>query len=204
MRMLRTVFLDPPQPAIDPAAILVTSLNGVRALTRWTLPDGWFALPVLAVGDRTAEAAREAGFQDVRSADGDGEALATLAIATLHPGRGPLFYPAATDRAGNWPDRLVAAGFTVRLVEAYRMDPATRLPDSVVAALRGQSIDGVLAYSPRTATTLSQVLRAVRPPLPLAGLTFYALSPNVAAALDFDTVRAANAPTEEALLALIG
>lgn len=201
--MLETVFLDPILPAMDPAAILVTSLNGVRCLTRWTLPAGWFALPVLAVGDRTAEAARDAGFRDVRSADGDGEALATLAIASLDPKRGPLFYPAATDRAGNWPDRLVAAGFTVRLVEAYRMDPVTNLADSVVTALREETIDGILAYSPRTASTLSRALKAVQPPLPLADVAFYALSPNVAAALDFDRVIAANEPTEDALLALL-
>jgi uroporphyrinogen-III synthase len=201
--MLETVFLDPPLPAIDPAAILVTSLNGVRALARWPLSDGWFARPVLAVGDRTAGAAREAGFRDVRSADGDGEALAELAIATLDPKAGPLLYPAAVDRAGDWPGDLTEAGFEIALVEAYRMDPATALPDSVVAALRERAIDGILAYSPRTATTLSRVVEAIRPPLPLDGLAVYALSPNVAAALDFGTVHAAKEPTEDALLALL-
>jgi uroporphyrinogen-III synthase len=202
--MLTTSFLDPAMPAIDPAAILLTSLNGVRALVRWPLPEDWFARPVLAVGDRTAEAAREAGFRDVRSADGDGEALATLAIATLDPARGQLLYPAATDRAGDWPDRLTAAGFRVRLVEAYRMDPVVRLPASVETALREARIDGVLVYSPRTAKTFSQCLAALDPPLPQAGLTFYALSPNVAVALGGGNVHAANEPTEAALLALLG
>lgn len=201
--MLETVFLDPPLPAIEPAAILVTSLNGVRALARWPLPADWFARPLLAVGDRTAEAAREAGFLDVRSADGDGAALAALAIATLDPAAGPLLYPAAVDRAGDWPDRMVAGGFAIRLVEAYRMDPAAELSDSAVAALRDRSIDGVLVYSPRTAKTLSRLLAAIRPPLPLDGLAVYALSPNVAAALDFGAVHAADEPTEDALLTLL-
>jgi uroporphyrinogen-III synthase len=201
--MLTTIFLDPKLPAIDPAAILLTSLNGVRAMTRLSLPESWFALPVLAVGDRTAEAARAAGFRDVRSADGDGEALATLVIATLDPEAGPLLYPAAVDRAGDWPDRLAEARFEIALAEAYRMDPVARLPDSVVAALRAQEIDGILVYSPRTARTLSRLLADVRPPLPLDGLAVYALSPNVAAAVDFGAVHAADAPTEDALLALL-
>jgi uroporphyrinogen-III synthase len=201
--MLATVFLDPKPPMIDPAGILLTSLNGVRALVRWPLPESWFALPVLTVGDRTAQAARAAGFGDVRSADGDGEALAALAIATLDPKAGPLLYPAAVDRAGDWSDRLAGAGFEIVLVEAYRMDAATDLPDSVVAALRAGEIDGVLVYSPRTAKTLSALVGTVRPPLPLDGLAVYALSPNVAAALDFGAVHAADAPTEDALLALL-
>jgi uroporphyrinogen-III synthase len=52
-------------------AIIFTSTNGVRAF-----PDARGARErlVLAVGDATANAAREAGFINVRSADGDANA----------------------------------------------------------------------------------------------------------------------------------
>ncbi|BCP55696.1 uroporphyrinogen III methyltransferase [Kaistia sp. 32K] len=206
--MLQTVFLDPPLPAIDPAAILLTSLNGLRALARWPLPAAWFALPVLAVGDRTAAAARGAGFADVRSADGDGVALAELTLATLPPTAGTLLYPAAVDRAGNWTETLAQAGYELALVEAYRMDPAASLPDSAATSLREGRIDGVLLYSPRTATALVRCLAALDPPARLDGLTIYALSENVAAALRagnlrFGTIRIAEKPTDDALLALL-
>ena len=49
-------------------AILATSANGVRALARRTARRD---LPLLAVGPQTAEAARESGFEDVKSADGE-------------------------------------------------------------------------------------------------------------------------------------
>ncbi|WP_415491802.1 uroporphyrinogen-III synthase, partial [Brevundimonas diminuta] len=42
--------------------------------------------PVFAVGDATAEAARAAGFADVRSAAGDIHALARLIAAEAPPG----------------------------------------------------------------------------------------------------------------------
>src|SRR5690349_12810995 len=56
-------------------ALIFTSANGVRAF-----PDVQHArdIAVLTVGDATAEAARTAGFANVRSADGDVEALAAL------------------------------------------------------------------------------------------------------------------------------
>src|ERR1700741_2830119 len=70
-------------------AIVFTSSNGVRAF-----PDvrGARDRLVLTVGDATAEAAREAGFSNVRSADGDVIALATLAKAILDPAKGKLIH----------------------------------------------------------------------------------------------------------------
>lgn len=201
--MLTSVFLDPPMPAIDPAAILFTSLNGVRGLLRWPVPDAWFSLPVLAVGDRTAEAAREAGFGRVYSADGDGIALAALTMAMIRPGAGPLLYPAAVDRAGTWTQTLAEAGHALELVEVYRMEPVKSLPDSVISSLRDGLVDGVLVYSPRTASALSGCVDLLDPRPALDHLVVYTLSPNVAAAMRFGDLHIAEKPTDDALLALI-
>ena len=56
--------------------------NGARALARATQRRD---LPVLAVGDATARAAREAGFESVTSAGGDVGDLAPLAAARCAP-----------------------------------------------------------------------------------------------------------------------
>ncbi|HRK65281.1 MAG TPA: uroporphyrinogen-III synthase, partial [Terricaulis sp.] len=73
----------------DAQALIFTSIAGVRAF-----PDArrMHAKRVLTVGDASAHAAREAGFTDVRSADGDAAALAAMAIATLDPKAGPLIH----------------------------------------------------------------------------------------------------------------
>jgi uroporphyrinogen-III synthase len=54
-------------------AVLLTSANGARHA-----PPGLTALPCFAVGERTAEAAREAGFADVRTGPRDGVAAAAM------------------------------------------------------------------------------------------------------------------------------
>jgi len=63
-------------PPVDMAryeAVLLTSANGARHA-----PDGLTGLPCFAVGERTASAARSAGFVDVRPGPCDGAAAATM------------------------------------------------------------------------------------------------------------------------------
>lgn len=126
-------------------ALIFTSTNGVRAF-----PDVGGACDriVLAVGDATAEAAREAGFSDVRSADGDVVALAALAKATLDPAKGKLVHIAGDHVAGDLGGDLRAAGFSVERRLAYASVAAIELP----AALR-QPLDVVLFHSARAAET---------------------------------------------------
>jgi uroporphyrinogen-III synthase len=63
----------PPVPAGRFDAVLLTSANGARHA-----PPGLTALPCFAVGERTASAARAAGFLDVRTGPSDGAAAAAL------------------------------------------------------------------------------------------------------------------------------
>ncbi len=66
-------------PAVDPSgydAVLLTSANGARHA-----PAGLAALPCFAVGERTADAARAAGFADVRTGPSDGAAAAAMMAA---------------------------------------------------------------------------------------------------------------------------
>ena len=124
-------------------AIIFTSTNGVRAF-----PDARGARDrlVLTVGDATAEAAREAGFNDVRSADGDVNALVALAKRELDPARGKLIHIAGDHVAGDLGGELRAAGFSVERRLAYASVAAAPLPE----ALNGP-LDIVLFHSPRAA-----------------------------------------------------
>ena len=124
-------------------AIIFTSTNGVRAF-----PDARGARDrlVLTVGDATAEAAREAGFNDVRSADGDVNALVALAKRELDPAEGKLIHIAGDHVAGDLGGELRAAGFSVERRLAYASVAAAPLPP----ALNGP-LDIVLFHSPRAA-----------------------------------------------------
>ena len=128
-------------------AIIFTSTNGVRAF-----PDARGARErlVLAVGDATANAAREAGFINVRSADGDANALVDLAKRELDPANGKLVHVSGDHVGGDVSGKLRAAGFSVDWRLAYASIAAMVLPDVLLGPL-----DVMLFHSTRAAETFA-------------------------------------------------
>src|SRR5882757_7959785 len=128
------------------AGILLTSANGARALAGHSRRGELMALPVLAVGRSSAEAARAAGFTDVTSADGDADDLGRLAAQRFAGARQPLLYLAGEDRSGE----LAVPSLAVRIVVVYRAAKAEHLPVGARTALQQGGIDGVLHFSRRS------------------------------------------------------
>ncbi|MGE5146680.1 MAG: uroporphyrinogen-III synthase, partial [Candidatus Eiseniibacteriota bacterium] len=145
--------IEPVDAALDLAgvqALLFTSANGTRTFAGKSMVRD---LPVFAVGDATARAARDAGFARVESAQGAVEDLADLVRRTLDPKAGALLHAAGADVAGDLQGALGAAGFTVRRAVLYRAATADDLPAAAAAALRDGSLTAVLFFSPRGAAT---------------------------------------------------
>ena len=192
-------------PALDLAgvqAILATSANGVRAIAGRT-PER--IIPLFAVGDATARVAKEAGFLDVSSASGDVDALAAVVREKLDPAKGPLVHVAGSEVAGDLAGQLGAAKFTVRREVLYESESAYSLSPSTIAAIKEERIDGVLAYSPRTAATLARLIRKARLVRDCRRIELLCLSQAVADAandIPWAKTRIAAAPTQEAMLAL--
>jgi len=86
--------------------VLLTSANAVRAMIDHPAMLHLRALPVFAVGETTAIAARAAGFDDVRAAGGDAVSLLAMVTATVPPGEQPLTDDSLLPRAeeGVWSD----------------------------------------------------------------------------------------------------
>jgi uroporphyrinogen-III synthase len=98
-------------------ALLMTSAAAARnAVYRPDMRD----LPVYAVGDATAAAAKLAGYETVISAGGDGAALAVLAADRMDPKAGTLLHLRGQEVAGDVTGMLSACGFQTRLVEVYQ------------------------------------------------------------------------------------
>jgi uroporphyrinogen-III synthase len=72
---VREVSWEAPNP-VEVDAIMLTSANAPRLAGRQVEP--FTGLPCFAVGEATAEAAREAGFSEVHAGPSDGAALLTL------------------------------------------------------------------------------------------------------------------------------
>lgn len=198
--LLEVRDLSPPVDLTGVAALAFTSVNGVAAFARL---DADRERPVFAVGDRTARAAREAGFSTVISAAGDVEALTRLILD--HAGRldGVVLHPSALEPAGDLIAPLVSAGLKARRLAVYQ----TVDRDPSPATLAGlDQLEAVLLHSPRAARALSHWL-AERPAPALRALC---LSAAVARPLDvlvqagrLGGVTSAPHPNETALLALL-
>jgi uroporphyrinogen-III synthase len=184
-------------------ALLFTSANGVRAFAHISPERG---LPVFAVGDATARAAREAGFAAVESAGGDTDDLVNLVTSRLDPAEGALFHAAGRDVAGDLKGALESAGFTLRRTVLYRAEIAAELPEPAARALGDLGLDGVLLFSPRTATTFVSLVAAAGLTSALADITAYCLSGAVAAAAQgthWGSISIAPRPELDALLEVV-
>lgn len=126
-------------------AIIMTSPGSLLGF-----PEPPVHLPVLAVGDRTAEDARRAGFLHVMSAAGDRVDLAQMARATLAPER-RLLMAVGRERKEDLADMLRHAGHDPVIWVCYHADALPALDAAAATALRQGRIDCVLHYSPRSA-----------------------------------------------------
>lgn len=202
--LLSIIDADTPDPDLTGIqALLVTSANGARAFAR---RDETRHIPVCAVGDASAQAARDLGFSAVTSAGGDVETLADLVKNTLDPGKGALLHIAGTRVAGDLSGLLEAAGYSVRRQVLYQATSAKALSPETLEGLDAGSLDGVLLYSPRTATQFTRlVLEAGREDRCRAVIA-YCLSQAVAdnaRDLSWRGVAVAGEPNQQALLEII-
>lgn len=210
-----TVMLEPlltivPRDPVDwPAgheaaqALLITSANGARAFAR---ANPRRDLPVYAVGEASAAAARDLGFGAVVSAGGDVADLAALAAARLDPAAGPLLHPAAGKPAGDLQGALSKAGFVVLRAVLYDAVPSTALSQPTAAALNQGAIGAVTFFSPRTAAAFVSLVEAARLQAGCAAAAAVCLSPAVAGALErlsWRKVVVAAQPDQAALLAAL-
>jgi uroporphyrinogen-III synthase len=197
-----------PDAAFGPgpwSALAITSANAARVLAQHARREELLPLPVFAVGQRSAEAARDAGFGKVSSADGN-ETNLIDSIAAHVSRNSPLLYLAGEDRAGDLAGALAARGIAVQTVTVYRASAVAAFTPDVQAALAGGEIDGVLHFSRRSAAAFVHCAEQAGIREPALAATHYCLSPQVAeplAAAGAGSIAIAARPDEAALMALI-
>lgn len=183
------------RPIIQPApdlsgitALAFTSPNGVAVFADLT-PER--ALPVFAVGDVTAERARQAGFRTVTSASG---ALSDLAWLIASEAVGRVLVPGAREPAGDLDALLNRAVETVILPVYEATETRAKAP---------ADFEAVLAHSPRAAKAVAKALGRDGG----AGRLAVAISAAAAAPLaaaGFAEIRTAGEPTDAAVLLALG
>ena len=192
-----------PNPAIDLVgvqALLFTSANGVRAFAAASKER---ALPVFAVGEATADAARLAGFDGVETAGGDVTSLASLVSRRLDPEKGALFHGAGNVSAGDLAGSLKRSGFMVKRTVLYEAVAAAEISPVSTAFLRESGVIVALFFSPRTAATFVTLIRKAGLDGACRSMVAICLSPAVAEAtriLPWRELRTAASPRWPAML----
>lgn len=191
-------------------AVIVTSANAMRAIEDQPIKAGLLELPLFAVGERTGEAAREVGFTNVISADGDAHALRDLVVAHVKEKKlkksATLLYLAGADLARDLASELGQRGFSVVTHTAYRMAPVTELPAAVSAGFVAGTIQAVLHYSRRSARAFFAAARAAGVEISALAVPHICLSDSVASIVrdaGATQVLLAATPDENALFAAL-
>jgi uroporphyrinogen-III synthase len=195
----------PPLPLDGVQALIATSRNALRGLSRNGALAAAKRLPVYCVGEATAALAEELGLSDIRTGQGTAKDLVPVIARTAKPGAGALLYLTGEHIAFDLATVLSALRFVTRRVILYH---AVENPEAApaLAALLRQDLHGIVLMSPRTAEIFASLLKT-NGQADIRDLTCYCYSQAVAKPLeDFKGLRfrIAARPTEADLLSLIG
>lgn len=188
-------------------AVIVTSANALRGFERQPAGQRLLKLPLFAVGEHTANAARHAGFGQVIAADGDVAALRDAVLASVKAKHlkkaGTLLYLAGADLARDLAGDLGQRGFTVVTQTTYRMIPVAELPPAAREGFAANQVAAVLHYSRRSARAFLQAARTAGVEISALAIPQCCISDAVASVVrdaGATQVLTASRPDENALL----
>ncbi|MBR0737280.1 uroporphyrinogen-III synthase [Bradyrhizobium liaoningense] len=198
------VFHDEGEASYD--GIIITSANAIRDVALQLRDLGLLQLPLFAVGEHTAAAARDAGFADVIAAGGDAAALRDKVVRSARDKvlkkNSTLLYLAGADLSRDLGGELGAEGFNVVTQTTYRMAPVKVLPREVCDGFAAHGIDAVLHYSRRSARAFLDAARDEGVEISALAIPQCCLSETIAGVLreaGASQVLVAAAPDENAL-----
>jgi len=191
----------------DYGGIIVTSSNALRAIEPQLAQGTLLKLPLFAVGDHTAAAARSLGFAEVFSAEGDADALRDRVLGAKQLKKSStLLYLAGADLSSDLAGDLVAHGRDVVTVVTYRMAALPHLSREALEAFAANRIEAVLHYSQRSAQAFLEAARSDGVEISALSVLQCCLSANVARPLreaGATQVQVAAAQDENALFAAL-
>ncbi len=185
--------------------VIITSANAPGAIAGHPARAALVKLPLFAVGRRSADAARQAGFVNVTSAGGDVRDLVQLIAERHADASAPLLYLAGEDRAADLVGELAVHGIAAELVVVYRAVSAP-FPPELTAALKAGEVDGVLHFSKRSAENYIAAARQAGIIEQALAVRHYCLARPIAEPLSgagAGSIAVAKRPDEAALIELL-
>lgn len=201
--VIRIVGTEASWPSGVVDTIVATSGQAFAAPLAGLAPEARRLMPLLVVGERTADQARRHGFLGPIRTAANASMLA-LAFGKLADKPRRLLYLAGCDRKPDIETALAVIGHPTDVLEVYAADRTEQLEPTAAHELRDGIVGGILHFSRRSAVLfLDQVAGAG---LCVTQVAHFCLSDDVAEPLrdaGCDVIHVAEAPNEAALLALL-
>ncbi len=141
--------LKPPADTFD--ALIVTSIHGAPFIR--FIPN-FKSLPIYAVGERTAEAVRQAGAEHIIT--GAGTALSLVHLIGVHcPSGMRLLQITGVEHKAEPEYSLCRMGYVFSIWTPYQAAEIIKTPISLINALKNNEISMALHYSQRSVAILS-------------------------------------------------
>lgn len=184
-------------------SIIVTSKNGARL---GLVNVGNKARPIFAVGDKTADEARNLGFTNVTVGPGTARQLVPLLLECGLTEKRKYTHLCGTTLSYNISDVLKNEGLDAVNTVTYQARALRGLSGGVQEALDEGKIDTALFYSPRTATIFEETVAEYGRSDWLRNMDALCLSTRVAENLlgPWRNKSYAVIPTEKAMFSLLG
>ncbi len=190
-------------------ALIATSKNGLRALSRSQYKRFFLNNPLFTVGQGTALFAKTQGFSQIYEGKGTASDLPELIRENCATTEGSLFHLAGSHLSWDLKGALEQAGFDVIAPIIYHARAEEKFSGKVLSQLAMGQVSSVILMSPRIAKIFISLITQGNLACIIESLHFYCLSEKVSEVLtrhypDISLkISTAKTPTQDELLSLI-
>ncbi len=158
--MMEIVTLAPQLPnALEIAGLVFTSRHAVLAFVEAMDTADWCRIPVFAVGQATAAAAREAGFVCIFIGSGGGVGLVSAILQHLPMRQERILWPAAVDKSFDMASALTLYGYDVQTLDIYVAQARVNFTMDEMRPLGEGAVSGVIGMSSRSVQLFCKLLK---------------------------------------------
>ena len=154
------IYLDPMLPNIDEFSYIITSSrNGVRSFAKKFLERD---LTIYVVGEGSAQEAKKYGFKNIILGNNNIKELCRKINLNVNKDSGKLLYVSGKYQSYDVVRDLRVNGYKIENLVLYDLNPHSYLTEGVLKKLEDGIINGVVFFSPRSATVFSYLLKKAR------------------------------------------
>ncbi len=140
----------------DYDGIIFTSSNAVKNLNCKNIDKNIYCF---SVGSATEKSARNIGFQNVFSADGNVNNLKEIILQNFDKKKGKLLYVSGETISSNLDKDLISEGYSIKRLINYKVLPNEKFDPNFMKELKSSMPDIVYVYSQNSAKSLLNIIK---------------------------------------------